>query len=321
MALLAPVGFILASGPVLGAEPPPVISTAPVPHNWIDTVYSGVSHGLVYPVGFVDRYFLPAHEEIETNRSYLRVIGGYEWANKDGVHFRRAIRAMVRLPGVTDRLSLVFSDDEPNLPPPPTVTLGAVTPSEVPQVNPKDRQTAALRYSAYNRLNTKVDLNLATRSGLRPELAGRLQQRLPLSRMVMSNLSLTGFWLGGTGFGERVRYSVEHPFSPYTTLRLDNAATHIEKLPGITGDTRLSLVSQLSPKAALSAGAGFTVVMPLWQGQAYSASVIYRRNFYREWLFYELEPGVNWTRTPGGHYPRIPTAAIRLEIQFRTGRK
>ncbi len=300
---------------------PPVISTAPSSPNWIDTVYYGVSYSLVYPIDWVDRLFLPEYEEAEINRSSLRVIGGYEWADNSGIEFRRAIRARLRLPGITDRLSLILSEDEPELDPPSTVNPGAVTPSDLPQVKQKYYQTAALRYAAYNQFNTQVDVDLGTRSGLRPELSARFRQRLPLSPMIQSNFSLIGFWLEGTGFGERARYNVEHPFSKDTKIRLDNAATHIEKLAGVTGDSRLSLVRFFPRRVAVSAGAGISVNLPLWQAQSYSASVVFRSAFYRKWLFYEIEPGVNWVRTPGGHYPRVFTAAVRLEAQFRIGRK
>ena len=42
-----------------------------------------------------------------------------------------------------------------------------------------------------------------------------------------------------------------------------------------------------------------------------------RRNFYRDWLFYEIEPQLEWRRDEenGGYYP-VGAITRRVEVQF-----
>ena len=51
--------------------------------------------------------------------------------------------------------------------------------------------------------------------------------------------------------------------------------------------------------------------------QNYHTSIVYRRNFYRSWIFGELEPGVDWPYVDNHRLP-VWSTVFRLELQFKS---
>ena len=49
----------------------------------------------------------------------------------------------------------------------------------------------------------------------------------------------------------------------------------------------------------------------------YDLSVTYRRRFLRDWLFYELQPGLSWRRHEGEiERDLTPVLGVGIELQF-----
>jgi hypothetical protein len=57
---------------------------------------------------------------------------------------------------------------------------------------------------------------------------------------------------------------------------------------------------------------------PEWTIDNYRVGTRYRRNFYRPWLFFEIEPEVTWPKKVDGH--REPLFATTFLIEFQFGR-
>jgi len=306
--------------------PCPTISTTPITVSRpppLDVLQGKISDVFVAPIAWVDSFFFTEREEAETNRSYLRVITGYEWANGDGLQFRRKIRAKVRVPGVKERMHIIFDDDDDfdldqTVAPNQGGTLTRRPINQQDLIN--KRRRAGVGYILFNTLNsTRVEVETALRSRLRSEISLRVRQKILISEKSKGRLSLNGFWLEGTGFGSRGRLDFERTISKRSIVREENSVTQIHNVDGVVIDNRLSFETQLNAKAGISPGLGFSSnTRPVLRAAALNATVLYRQNFFREWLFYELEPGINWTRNEFGAYPPIPTAAVRLEVQFRT---
>ena len=110
---------------------------------------------------------------------------------------------------------------------------------------------------------------------------------------------------------------LERKLGTFTLLRWGNNVTYVEGKPGVTWNTGVSLFMHLNPKSAISYDASmWGVNYPEWVVQNYRLGALYRRNFYRSWLFFELAPEVTWPRNASGRRNSTYAFMTTLEIQF-----
>lgn len=304
----------------------PVVSTTPVtcsPPPPLDAVHKSISNAFVAPIAWFDSLFFTDRDEIETNQSYMRLIVGPQWVKGKGIKMRRAIRVKVRVPRLQHRLNLIFSsDDEDSVDSAVTDRSGfrrrGLRGSSDFNNRSVNRSRAGLGYQLLKLIDTDVDVETALRSQARGELSLRVRHKIPKWYGVTTKLYVTGFWLQGTGFGSNAQWNNERPLTDRAIFHFDNSVTQIHNVEGVVEESRISMEATLSPKAGLSPGVGIRAgTRPNWRASAYYASIVYRRSFFRDWLFYEFEPGVNWNRTPEGKFPSEPFVALRFEAQFR----
>ncbi|OVE75545.1 hypothetical protein BVX98_07460 [bacterium F11] len=316
--LMATLAVLLLSAPFNAGETssPPAIEPT---KSSVDYIHAFISQMYVRPLAWFDRFFLTKLEEAETNRSFLRVVSGYEWVNKEGFDYQTGIRAKVRLPTLKDRWSLFFfAEREDELAKTVITDQSDAALTEVP-VEPGERDDqVAVRYLLLDWLNSRIDVDTGLRSKLRAQVSARFRQRIPITQRTLGRLTVKTFWLDQTGFGIRPQVALDQALSPVFGLRWINQATHIEQGPGMNWESRAALGARLSSKD--SAVLTFTVLgptKPMTVIQLYRTSVLYRRAFYRKWVFFEIEPGIQWERSDQGSYPPIPTAGVRLEVRFQ----
>lgn len=309
--------------------PVPVRSTEPITVGApppLDAMHNALSDAFVTPIAAFDRLFFSEREEVETNQSYLRLITGTDWTNGEGFRFRSGVRARIRVPGLKARLNLLLNDEDDEATNERNISTRRRAISRDRAVNRLDRTArtdrtrAGVGYGIVRGFKTNLDLETALRSKARGEVALIVRQKFPMLGLIKPRATLTGFWLQGTGFGSRVRFNTERAFGERAILHWDNAVTQIHDVKGVVYDTRVSHDMQVTDISGVSpAFSVASVTRPVWRVDTYLLSVLYRRQFFRDWLFYELEPGVNWSRDDFGAYPPTYTTAFRVEVQFRRG--
>lgn len=100
-------------------------------------------------------------------------------------------------------------------------------------------------------------------------------------------------------------------------IRWANNVTYTEGTAGVTWNTGISLYNKLSPKSAISYDTSmWGVNHPDWVIQGYRVGSLYRRQFYRTWLFYELAPEVTWPKDITGQRKPVYAFMFTLEVQF-----
>jgi len=91
--------------------------------------------------------------------------------------------------------------------------------------------------------------------------------------------------------------------------------THSKNTSGLNWGTDLSFLHQISPKSAIKYSIGeYGITRPHVAVENYEVTIRFRRSFYREWIFYELEPGVSWLRNR--NWDSVESFIIRFELQF-----
>ena len=253
-------------------------------------------------------------------RSSLRVDHGGDLT--PGTSFR----ASLSLSKISERLRIFIArENEP----------GVTTPSlpQDPGHPGLDRTTPTAHFT-----NTELRYELIQKPSLNMFMGAGVRLALPFEAFVRSRIEYTRklgdislmrvaetFFVKNSDFlGETTEFSLQRPLSETTLLRWSSTGTASEEIEGLEWGTNLSLSWQLSPKSAVTlVGGVFGTTTTSAMVTDYQILAVYRRNFLRSWLFYELEPQVTWPRSTDGSLPAILIFTFRIEVVFQgtTGKK
>jgi hypothetical protein len=254
-----------------------------------------------------------------------------KWSNElraekgNGLRYRSSLRAHLRLPILEKRVRLVIMEEnrEEAVVPVPSDpgTPVANTPT---QANTFRAVHSELRYYAHETKAGYAFLAAGSRFVWPPEtfVRTRFLWRHPWTDNTFISPSMTPFWQDHIGFGLTPQLDFGHRFARDYIFLWTNAATVFEKKPGLLWGTEVSLSRILSPVSAIAVAVGAngstrpSVDADRFKMAAnnYKATVKYRRNIYRPWLFLELIPETNWRRDEAAERELIPAFTVRLEI-------
>nr|WP_028792382.1 hypothetical protein [Thauera linaloolentis] len=167
-------------------------------------------------------------------------------------------------------------------------------------------------------LRDYVDLRVGVRGGIKPYAQARYRREWMLSASNRAELRETVFWRASDGFGSTTSINLEHAYSPFLSLKWQNAATITKETDGFAwsssvglfrafGDTRL-----LSVEALASGETGSDTDV----GE-YGIRLKWQRPVYRDWLLAELILGHFWPRNDDEpERKRSWAAGAGLEMRF-----
>jgi hypothetical protein len=236
------------------------------------------------------------------------------------VKFRTSVRAKLHLPKLSRKLKLVVTGETK---PDPTVVLP--TDPGSPGFNPEAPGTSfkqvntELRYEFLQSERTYLFTGAGVRLTLPVEYYARVryQYNRPFRENNYFRFALTPFWKNEDGFGETTEFSLERRIHPRVLVGWANSGTFSEITPGLEWGTQLYLSSQLSARSAVSPSVGMSGgTRPHTVVSNYRVGVKYRRNDFRPWFFWELEPETTWPRDDRGSRKPVYAATLRVEILF-----
>jgi hypothetical protein len=280
-----------------------------------------LQRGILQQVVGLDNFFGKPNSEKELHTSYLlRWRNSLRWEQGGGLAPGSTLRANLDLSRINERLQLAISGAgkpdqfSPSLPEDPGNPGFDRTFRSARIVNTE------LRYQLLRTPLAELFLGAGFDLAIPPQVFARARfQRLQrLGQFYLLQFGETLFVKTPYGFGETTELALERSLGPKTLLRLANSGTVSEELHGaLEWGSELSLLHELSPKSALTVTAGIygNTGSDDWVDN-YRALVRYRRNFLREWLFYELEPQVSWPRRADGNFPVSYAFTVRLEVVF-----
>ncbi|PLX96660.1 MAG: hypothetical protein C0622_14420 [Desulfuromonas sp.] len=284
--LLAAVGL-----PVRGEE----TSTAAGDANWLDRSHELLSDRTQQAAIWFDSFFGDQRDTEVPASISTRISLGWKTSHH-GVNdnFIR-IRAKARLPQLKERFYLILSNEEEddyNLLP-----LEASRPESAARSD--DEFNAALRWIKENIASGEVDAQLGLRSWSDVYLRGRYHRLFNLSKASELRLTPEVFIDSEYGLGSRllseVDYLFDHPGLVRFSLR-GQVASETERLDWRSG---LSYTYRFSKKSAIVTGFYMNGASDENDVENYSASIRLRQNFWRPYLYYEIEPYLDWPDADG----------------------
>ncbi|WP_199610289.1 hypothetical protein [Flocculibacter collagenilyticus] len=275
--------------------------------EWLDSVHSSVSDSLNHTAQWVDNYFaddkLPNFEA----KAWGRISVGWEPKAGDLNDFPVKFRLKVRLPNLEEKVDLIFSDNE----------LDDFDRLPLETSRPQDDKSNSRDFSAAIRLIHKIDDKsfFSSRVGLGGgTVYGRSLYRW--QRVYDENWRIivepaVEYYIGD-GFGARLQLEAGYHFNPtnefkwvysirdredYDAPNWKNGAFYIWQQ-----DEDHALIWSLIAKG---------VAQPKYREEEYTLSMRWRQRYLRKWLFFEIEPFIDFER----QYDFDADAGIALRVE------
>lgn len=280
----------------------------------------------------IERYFLEQTVRVDDffgsknvpgtkpTRYQLRLRNSLRVEHDGTMKFGPSVRLNLALSKLNDRFRLIIAgEDEPE---PATQSL-----PRDPGSPGFDRTTPSTHF-----VNTELRYDLIRTPALQLFAGAGVRVKLPFEAFARSRLDYlhtfndtTLIRFGETLFvknsdllGETTEITLEKLLDQGSILRWSSAGTTSQEIRGLEWGSELSLIRELSPRSAVTVtGGAYGNTSSNTIGNNYRLLALYRQNFLRSWLFYELEPELFWQRNDRN--PDAPTFAItfRLEIVFK----
>jgi hypothetical protein len=303
---------VLATGQTTAAEEPATaaITTESADTNWIDTGRENLNKRADALANWADSFFGHTRSVEDAASSIIRIRPQFEWDEEDDTDWKIRATGRLYLPRASERLSVVFlgqdDDFEDEFYDPATTASGD--------------SSLAIEYQIGDRNEHKAYLFAGVKAGPKGQLGARYRYQAPFLDRNRFRFSEELFWVGGDGFGTLTRVDIDRTLSSNTLLRWANRAEYSEESNGIEWNSRIAWAKRLDPGAALRA---FTFIRGETDPELLKSrgfGMAYRRQFLRDWLFWEIEPRYAWRKRQRDN-DREGVAMIKLRLEAVIGER
>lgn len=252
---------------------------------------------------FVDTFFSDdiTGDDVEGTRARFSFFTRRELG--DPVDYKFGLDVKLVLPNTNQRLNLLLeSEDE------------SVRESDPLESVENNEYSAALRFIIKESESWKTNLDAGIRWGTPPNpfLQARARRYIYLHNWSI-NATQKLFYRVLDGVGEETRIQFNRPLTIDQLLRFDAQASYLLEEDYFKLGYSAGYYQELSRKAALGyvASASGSNQHADATFYAYSLAFRYRRQVWREWVFFEVSPELIWTRE--NDYETTPVIMFRLE--------
>ncbi len=315
--LLLLVTWGLASGAFADAESmvdPCNAAARQGKYTWVDKTHLQISQLLCWPSRWVDHFF---HDHTgyrwQEAGTTVRLTQTATWRDDHQSSTPFDIHARAELPGLEKRFKLFFVNDED--------VLEAEHKKTSSQSGETDNQTkgfrAALRLALRKSRHYGLDFDVGLRSGLHAYSQIRYQWHKPVSMRGRLAFEQTFYYLDPEGGATNSLLEYAYDVSSKGTIRLSSNALYSEENheegKGWVISQNVAYYYRIDDQSAIKFRLGtYGYTEPGWAIQKYYFSTLYRRNFFRSWLFYEIEPFWEWPKDQG--FGTVTGLSLRLEV-------
>lgn len=285
--------------------------------HWIDWTQKHIGWTVCRAALWFDGLFGKGrvYEERDATFGWIKPI--LIWDGIDGFDPGLEFRAKVSLPHVDRRLHALFGRGDQR-----SVADESTSPEEPPPLfrSVDEQWLLGLGYTPVRGARRRFDLGAGLQLGTPTEAVvnGRFRRQWFPSERVLIRLRETLFWHTEDGTGTSTRLDLERLIGPQFLIRWRVGGRVAEHTDGVQWLAETVLYQQLGEKQAFAYQLRASRENPSEVGAPrYDLDVTYRRRFRRQWLFYELRPGLSWRR-PEGELERelAPVLGVAIELQF-----
>lgn len=278
------------------------------PHDYLSEKFVNLSNK-------VDSFFADDRVFQESRSSYLRFFSDLVFEKNGTSNFNPQLQAKVVLPALERRLHLLIETNTDETIPVPTSEIE--TQKKTPAVNaPNDFLT-----SIQLLLKDTLHWNINTDSGIR--IHGFSLDPFARSRIshvqIVNNwqfrLTESLYWFAQSGAGETTQFDADYKVSANYLARSRTLAVWSDHDQRYYYQQSWFLFHPMDVNHALSYQANiFGESQPNTHVTEYDVSAAWRIRVHREWLFFDVQPGLAWPETVGFRF--TPTVLLRVEAIF-----
>ncbi len=287
-------------------------------NTWVDRIHTYLEDDLYGSVAWFDDFFEDdLSGELDNVPSSVRVTNDFRWDEEEQFEYRLRVRARIRLPHLKGKWRLTISAENQGDP-------NATEPEDpgnpgLAVVATDGRASTELAYDFLRTRSTILFAGVGVKISTHPSAFARVRlvHARELGYAVVGRFAVTPYYDTKDGFGNTDQADFERAIDPTTMVRWNNTINIDERTTGWYWGTTLSVLRKLSPFSGITVGGGATgPTRPSAVVDNYRAFVLYRAMFLRNWLYWELEPDVNWPLRDDGGRKAVLGGTIRLEMNF-----
>jgi hypothetical protein len=277
--------------------------------SWYDHTQIYINSRFCEPALWFDNFFATDRLFNEgVAGSYVRWRNDFRYDEEGYFTYEMDLKFSVELPGFKDKLRLTFEgeDDE---------DLRDIAPGNDDETNNSLALQLDLKQNARSKFNVSVSLS--------PRIRFRYRYTYPIFQDTILRFTQEAQWKDGVN-SARSRFDFEQPFSGNFLFRSSTGAKVSEEYDGVDWLQGLVVYQRINKKSSLAYEASAEgITEPVSATINYRLGVRFRKNFHREWLFYEIVPEVTWPITFDSERLMIQTERrskwglfFRLEVHF-----
>ena len=272
---------------------------------WLDRSHAAISYSVKAISDRFDRFFDATADE-EAGDTRVKVALAAESREGRGVRFKTKADVRLDLPRLERRWNLFLQN---------------VDLREDPLIDQKSDEGyyAGLRLLLRKTPLTRVHVDGGLRNSGGPVLFGRMRWRWQYAwdpHMVRATQFV--YWYDRKGFGETTRLEYEYAVSPDWLFQMRGDADWGEVTQGVEWTQSIALARMLRYRHGWVFFCGADgATLPVAVVDRYRAGIRRRTRLYRDWLFLDVEPGVEFRREKD--FKSEALFRIRIEMLFGPG--
>lgn len=292
-------------------EPMELIVVYPNPEDdWLFGFHDAISDSVYGTALWFDSFF--ATDEIEGTKagSSLRVHFGWEPRAKDLDVFTQKFRLRLKLPNLQKKVDFILSDELDD-----TQNNKDIKGQHLTSEG-GDSLTAAIRVININKPNRFLDSRIGISSG-DVFAKVRLKFKKTFAEKHLFEFQPSIYYYLKDGFGQRLFTEYNYKYSRNRQLRTNLSVSFSQAYDGYNWKQANYLLRQIDRRQASAIGIVIHGEKNSSRGfvaDNYTLSYLYRVNAYRKWLYFEVEPFVEWPEEE--NYSSTPGVALRVEGYF-----
>lgn len=280
--------------------------------NWLDDTREYLHGTAQEPVIWFDNFFAVKRGPSTASHD-LRLTPKLDCSDLEDCKFSFAVRSRITMPHTEERLKLLLTNEDPDTLF-DTLDRRSVTPSNSDDRNPI---SAALSWA----LRTTEDYNISISSGLQLRRPLRLfvqantSGRLELTDELLLTAGQSIYYRTDEGAGARTQIDLDHSMSEsrQDILRWRQRYDVEEQTDGVDWTSSLEYLHQVNRDLAWGVGiASSGNIDKAAIAEGHRTWLRYRKRFYREWLFWEVQPYLRWDREY--NFKNDPGIELSIEI-------
>lgn len=278
---------------------------------WVNDFHESVSDSVFQSAKWFDEFFQEEGAEMSNPKTQARIRLGWIPRSRDWSEIEAKFRLKVRLPHLSQKVDLILSDEEEHeqdgL---PIEGVGTKT------GNQDEHFTAALRVVNRDTKSSQLESRIGLSGG---DIFSRIRYKKKYTWFDKHSFSFTPsiYYYLDDGLGEKLLLEYTYQLKATEQLRFDYSIRGSESFSGIRWHHGLYKLTQINETTASIWGFqvegerngddGFLI-------KNYTLSYRYRFNALKKWVYFEIEPFLEWPEDE--NYTTTPGIALSIEGYF-----